>query len=753
MLKVLVRLWGMLFFSLLISVSSAAYAEETEAETSQPDLPFDVRIVVDISGSMKQTDPENLRVPALNLLVELLPEGARAGVWTFGRYVNNLVPVAPVDDDWRTKTRASASSISSVGLQTNLSGVLDDVAWGVNKDSGYQQSVILLTDGKIDMAPESSPDRDAVNEKDRVRLMTDVLNKYREAGVAIHTLALSDFADKDLLQQIALESGGLYSEAKSADDLMKAFLRAFDRAVPAEQVPMEDNTFSIDGSVKEFTALIFRSGEGGKKTQLLTPSGDSYSAEKHPENVRWYSDLTFDLVTVQEPEAGTWVAEADLDPSNRVTILSDLALDLAGLPATIFPGDKLDVEIRLTNEGDTVSKPELLRLTDIVMKVKTASGREGSKVLSDPEAPPADGIYREALHRLKDLGEYEVSVVAEGRTFQRKKTLSMTMIQPVEVVHGPDVEAGTYNISVKALSDNLDLERSRVIAKIKSPDENSVIQSMEFEPENMVWMLKVDGSKGMGSYQVDLNVRGLTQSGKNFKIKPDPILFDMPIAGSEPVEETVAEESSQQAENNSGSEQKMSAEEKPADDSEMQKEEAPPENTIAPDLAAKAAETPEPEAEKKPEAEPVPEKKPEPVAVAPEAEEVSEPEEEGIAWWIYVLLGLSNVVVIGGAVWWFLLRKKTVPTVTDSQMDRDASAGSDFSDLEEELAGDFDSLDEGDEEDIPLSAGDSDSSSDFDEDFSIDPDEGGEEPATDDSDDESWGEFDTPAASSGDDEE
>ena len=52
----------------------------------------DVRIVVDISGSMKETDPQNLRRPAVRLLARTLPEGASAGLWTFGQYVNMLVP-------------------------------------------------------------------------------------------------------------------------------------------------------------------------------------------------------------------------------------------------------------------------------------------------------------------------------------------------------------------------------------------------------------------------------------------------------------------------------------------------------------------------------------------------------------------------------------------------------------------------------------------------------------------------------------
>ena len=62
---------------------------------------YDFRVVIDVSGSMKQTDPQNLRVPALKLINGLIPTGSRAGVWTFGRYVDMAVKWGKVDDAWR----------------------------------------------------------------------------------------------------------------------------------------------------------------------------------------------------------------------------------------------------------------------------------------------------------------------------------------------------------------------------------------------------------------------------------------------------------------------------------------------------------------------------------------------------------------------------------------------------------------------------------------------------------------------------
>ena len=730
------RLMAFLLFSIALSagISSSAVA----AEDANNPLPFDVRIIVDISGSMKQTDPNNLRIPALNLLLELMPAGAQAGIWTFGRYVNNLVPVAKVDDEWRAQAKKSTLNITSLGLQTNLSGALNDAAWGLSADSGFKQSIILLTDGKLDMAEVGVANAEQINAQERKKLMSRVLDKYREAGASVHTLALSDLADKNLLQEIALETDGLYSEAQDAEALMKAFLRAFDRAVPAEQVPMEDNTFVIDGSVNEFTALVFKPKNGAQETALLTPGGERWTELEHPKSVRWHKDVSFDLITIKQPEVGTWIAEADLDPSNRVTILTDLALRVEGIPATIFPGDKLDVQINLINEGDVVTNVEILRLTDMTMKVITASGREGSKVLSDPESPPVDGIYREGLYRLKEMGQYQVDVVAEGRTFQRKRSFSMSMIQPVEITHAPDEVKGVYRIEVRGLSDNLDTVRSRVIAKIKSPDDNTIIQSVVFNEQAQAWVSEVEASKGPGQYRVDLNVRGVTQSGKNFKVKPDGIIFTLPIESAvndKGVDNAnVTEDNVKEAVDATGDQSESEVVE--SVDSIVPKIEMDDVTEVLPVAEDKAAtETETVEAV-------------EAIEVDVALSEDADVSEEGLAWWIYLLLVLLNVGVIGAGVWWFILRKSTLPVDAQTSVEAEG-AMADLEALEDDLAGDFDSLDEDGEEEISFSPEESTATStavdekegsatsdDFDEDFSIDPDDDV------DTDEDSWGEFD-----------
>ena len=708
---------GVIVLSLLPFFSIAA--EQARTET-----PADVRILVDISGSMKETDPSNLRIPAVNLLVELLPDNARAGVWTFGRQVNMLVPLAPVDKAWRQSAKEKAKAINSVGLYTNLPEALSRASWKVAADSGYKHSLILLTDGRIDMRePGTGAD---INEKERNRLLKEVLPVYIKAGARIHTLALSDGADHELLQQIALETGGLYLRADTADDLLKAFLKAFDRSVPAEQVPIQDNRFTIDSSVKEFTALIFRRA-GAKPTRLIAPDGVTYQYDKTAEhkNIRWHRDVNFDLITLDTPVAGEWKADADIDPDNSVRILSDLNLRVRGLPDMLFAGTPVEIDMALTEKAQVISEAAILRLTDITLKVTAPDGRSGSKVLSDPENLPADGIYRESMTRLSQVGEYQFEITATGRTFQRRQLITSVMQEPLRVESLESPEEQLLIVSVIP-EKSIDTALSRIMARITHPDGSSVIQNMEFTQNRKRWELQIRADKGPGEYEVSLNIRGVTAGGADVRPKPDDIKVKFPL--EKKVESVSVAESTGNESSAAASEAVVERPDEPADP-------APGTEPAVEGEATEAAEAPPPLMD-------LQAKFAEQEALAAETDENAS---DGMPWWIYVLLGVGNLLVFGGAATWWLLRKRKAsaePEPASARAVPDDLIRQELSD--EDFSGDFDAFEGEAEEEVPMPSSvqtpdsmgsDADMTSGLDDDFAIDPEPEAEK--------DDWGEFDT----------
>ncbi len=745
----------------VLNASEVTAAEDSSlAEAIVPEgKPTDVRVIIDISGSMKENDPNNLRIPALNLIVEMLPDGSQAGLWAFGQWVNMMVPPSEVDDAWRENAKEQAKKINSFGLRTNIGGALENALWKLEPNSKYVQNVILLTDGLVDIAGENDPEREQKNEAERQRILNSVLKKYKSMNTHIHTIALSDNADSALLERLSVETGGMSEVVRNSEELVKAFLKAFDQSAPeaAEQVPLSDaNTFDIDPSVQEFTALIFRK-PNTPPAQIVSPSGQVISLIKSAENARWFGESVYDLVTVTQPEGGTWKIQADVDPANRVTVVSDLKLEIAGLPNSLFPGQQVDFEIFLHEDGKVLSKPQFLKLMTIDMTMTAESGKSGSKTISDPNNPPADGKYRESIRRLSNEGRYELKIAVDGKTFQRQRAVNIQVRQPIGFEIRKRIEGTKEGYAVRVLpqSPKVEVAETRVIAKIKGPDQHSIIQAVPWVEEG-VWESVIFPTKGDGQYEVALNIKGRMGEGQEFRIKPDDINLIFPIPADFKHEYFVQEDVMKGVE---------AMEPDPEPEAEPAIPEPPKSEPAIPDLANKmeeqAAENPPPEAQKAEDKEPAPE------AVLEEPEEEAVPElpdaGDGVPTWVFILIPILTVALgIGGFfVYRKMAQKKAMaspaaaPASDDGMKTPDMNAGNvslndgmddedfdedfDLSDSDEDVSidagagdGEFEDLDlAGDleDEDEKMSAPDvpddgdtvSDEIPDFDENFDIEP--------------------------------
>jgi len=334
---------------------------------SARDIAPDLRMAIDVSGSMKHNDPTNLRASALDLLVTLLPERSRAGLWGFGEQVQPLLALGAVDAGWKQAARGLEGRLDDYEQYTDLEAGLRAAAEGADAsiDGQGPRQVILLSDGMVDLR-EPSSEKAASDSASRQRITDELTPQLAAHNITVHTVALSRNADIDLLQQVADGTGGLATVAETPEDLLRAFLGALDRIVPGELVPLEDKRFTIDGSVEEFTALVFH-GPDDSAPVLIAPDGQRYSlADKAslPEGVRWEHQPRYDLITVTDPEAGQWRIEGRVGVDSRITVVSDLALVSRPLPATLYRGFGYSLSASLVDGARDVDEQDFLATLD-----------------------------------------------------------------------------------------------------------------------------------------------------------------------------------------------------------------------------------------------------------------------------------------------------------------------------------------------------------------------------------------------------
>lgn len=401
------RLAGLLLLLLpLLSVRSA-----------QAQTPPELHVLIDVSGSMRQTDPTNLRRPALRLLGDLLPPDARIGVWFFGDRITPILPTQAASDQTKVRVRNSAGKIRSNEPFTDIPAALEAAATGWGNDT--DRNVLLLSDGMVDISKDK-----AINAQAQARLLTDIVPRLQAAHIRVHTVALSKDADSKLLAEIADRTGGIFVAADSAAALQRAFLKIFEAAAPRDGLPLVDNKFMVDKSVKELTILAFRD-KADTPNSLKTPDGtliDEKSSHALP-TWRWDASGGRDLITIEQPPPGEWQIIGAKDPDNRALIITDLKLNVTTIPTRVYPGEKINSSLQLTNHDVPVTQPKLTQVIKAVIQE-----RRGTEVIqsiplndvgADPDIVGGDGKFDFQLNMIDPAGIYSLVATAESPTFQR----------------------------------------------------------------------------------------------------------------------------------------------------------------------------------------------------------------------------------------------------------------------------------------------------------------------------------------------
>lgn len=436
----------------------------------------DVRILVDISGSMKKNDPNNLRKPAIELLIDLLPQDSKAGIWSFGEYVNMLVKHQLVDDQWREAAKQQLSAISNLGQRTDIGEVLQKSAYDFDY-SNFKEGVqfILLTDGLVDISSKQES-----NDQERQRILKQVVDRFKEKGAIIHTVALSDAADLVLLEQLSIRTQGVADVAYQAQDLMPIFLRAFDSFQNTPRLPLNNNQFDVDSLVKQFTALIFHDNQS---VTLLDPNGERIDRLNVLDNVNWKATDAYDLITVSQPTAGQWQIEGELGPLSRINVLSDLLLEVTPLANNMFDMDLPELKAWLLSEDELISDNDFLQLMQV--SLIDDDGQQSTTI-------PMQQQNAQFISERKQFkqGVHQLTVRVDGQTFLRDyvQTVSIRPVFSVQL----SAQEGQYLIEITKNDQSID-DQAVQLSALRTQQDQQVQQALTLTSAG-VWQLVVESS-------------------------------------------------------------------------------------------------------------------------------------------------------------------------------------------------------------------------------------------------------------------
>ncbi|MCK5831045.1 MAG: VWA domain-containing protein [Methylococcales bacterium] len=498
---------------LFVATYSIGHATDTK------ELSSELQILIDVSGSMKHNDPKNLRIPALKLLINLLPNGTQAGVWLFAERTKVLVKTGVVNRAWKKKALSKIKKIHSLGLFTNIE---DAIQTSSNKwfeaPEDNPRHLILLTDGVVDVSKDIMESAES-----RERIIIDQISQLQQTGVKVHTIALSDNADTELLEKLAFDTNGWNETVQHAEQLQKIFLKIFKQAIPTDTVPITGNSFTIDSSVDEFSVLLFKK-KGGKATQLISPDKTKISEFKKPEHVSWLSDKNYDLITIKKTKAGKWKIVAEMDPDNQVMIVTDLKLQVEDIPNHISDQDTIDLNAYFTDKHQLISQEDFLNLIDISVELINEKGEKNEwKMEADTEKV---GLFNNTDKPLLRKGKYTIKIKADGKTFQREFVQAIDVVKSLMTVK-MDVDQKSRSITIKLIPDKKIINTEMLSIQASITQIGQATETHDLINKHDAWVLVLDDvAEEEGKKIINFSIIANSLKGDSLSPNVKPIVID-----------------------------------------------------------------------------------------------------------------------------------------------------------------------------------------------------------------------------------
>ncbi len=308
-------------------------------------------------------------------------------------------------------------------------------------------------------------------------------------------------------------------------------------------IPLLDNRFRIDYGVKEITFIIKRK-PGTPSVILVRPDGSKlYVGKVTPPDVGWLTQQDQDLITVRNPMPGPWQAIGEVDPDNRVRLLTDIRLESEPLPARLYQGERVKLQSRLLIDGAAPGAGYYL--SDLGMTVKLQqfndAAQSGEPIVEETlghylddgkglDEVPGDGVLTAEAVLDVPAGKYRALYSSGNQVFSRAQS-QQVLLFPWPLSYTLDAPSGDIGARLSLLIDADELDPASVVIQGKAIDSAGV--GMAFNAVATEPRLGVDLSalKAAGQYRVEATLFGTTRLGrevqlqlpvKSFTIMPPP---------------------------------------------------------------------------------------------------------------------------------------------------------------------------------------------------------------------------------------
>ncbi|MBU3144302.1 VWA domain-containing protein [Clostridium sp. CF012] len=382
---------------------------------------LDVIFVLDASGSMKASDPHEIRTEAIKMFLDMCEvDGNKVGLVA---YSDNIVREHNLGD------MNSAADKDSIKSMTNAIpfGQKTDTGMGLKEavnlmESGHEPThkpiIILLSDGKND--PARSMEKS-------LKDLNDATSSAKAKGYPIYTIGLNydGTVDKSQLQSISDKTKGKTYITNKAEDLTQILTDIY--ADNSKIKVQNGGSIIASGGFQDvklnipnanvLEANVSMLSDTPIEVKLVNPKGTEVPIPSN--DIIFTSSNKYSMLKIVKPIQGDWMLKVKGISGDKINISYifnyDIELKAKFNPVAPKTGEDMNIEAYFLGNGQVIDDNELYK----DMKAKLVVKNLKSGAIKEFPLQNNNHLFS-GKYTLSDNDKYEVKVRVDGKSVYRE---------------------------------------------------------------------------------------------------------------------------------------------------------------------------------------------------------------------------------------------------------------------------------------------------------------------------------------------
>ena len=407
---------------------------------------IDAVLVLDASGSMKESDPKGISYEAVNMFIDMCSvKGDSIGLIA---YTDKIIKQSPLKEIQSYNDKGSIKSILNNVPKESSTDIGLALKSGVNMlDKDHSPSkkpmIVLLSDGKTDLGKNSRTKKESDIDKN------EALKIAKDKGYPIYTIGLNadGSVDKNELNEISSSTGGKTFITDTADNLPQILSEIFADSLKLKIVSPGDIT--ANGEYQDVSINIPDSNVMEANISLLSQNKiqvkliDNNGKERAipSDNIYYSVSNSYSMIKIINPERGDWTLKVKGISGDKIKVNLifnyDLKLNMElSKDKDLYKNDSINIISYLTSNGQRIQDKEIYKGTNAYLIVKDLNTKKEDKLDLTNKGESFEGSYK-----LKEAANYELKVVLEGKNFSKESDAAH-----IEVLNKDPIDYGKWII-------------------------------------------------------------------------------------------------------------------------------------------------------------------------------------------------------------------------------------------------------------------------------------------------------------------